>query len=91
MVLFRLPRLLVAGVVFIAMAFSLKSSLSFLLPVFTVPTRLAASFVVILVYWIPSCLFPCLLAFTGLYFSFLTICRSSLFLCSRVGDRHEIL
>ena len=64
---------------------------SFPLLVFLCSVRFFASFVVILVYWTPSCLFPWLLAFAWLYLSFVAVGRGSLFLCSRVGDRREFL
>ena len=55
--------------------------LSCLFPVFTG----------IFVYCTLSCRFPWLLAFVWLYLSFVAVGRGSLFLCSRVGDRHEFL
>ena len=65
--------------------------LSFLLLVFLDVARLFASCARIVICWTPSCLFPWLLAFAGVYLSFVAIGRSSLFLRFRVGDRREVL
>ena len=59
--------------------------LTFLLLVFLDATRLFASCVGIVIHWTPSRLFPWLLAFTGVYLSFVAIVWSSLFLLCRVG------